>query len=110
MKEVFKERKTEEARLLKKLEEKGCAQQQNAMQEEQIIRPKRKNMCVSCYISKQIRVGRSLLIIFFFIFFFIFPDFTKKHDRCVVCTKCITKRVSFLTIQNACPTVKAFIE
>ena len=25
---------------------------------------KRKNMCVSCYISKKIRVGRSLLILF----------------------------------------------
>ena len=27
---------------------------------------KRKNMCVSCYISKKIRVGRSLLIFFLF--------------------------------------------
>ena len=53
-------------------------------------------MCVSCYISKKIRVGRSLLI--FFLFFF--------------CTKYITKRGLFwgylLTIQNGCPTVKAF--
>ena len=49
---------------------------------------KKKNMCVSCYISKQIRVGRSLLIFFF-------PDFTKKHNRCVVCTKYITKRGLF---------------
>ena len=32
---------------------------------------KRKNMCVSCYISKTIRVGRSILI--FFISFFYFP-------------------------------------
>ena len=27
---------------------------------------KRKNMCVSCHISKKIREGRSLLIFFFF--------------------------------------------
>ena len=38
----------------------------------------------------KIRVGRSLLN--FFIFYFIFfPDFTKKRNRCVVCTKYITK-------------------
>ena len=43
---------------------------------------KRKNMCVSCYISQKIRVGRSLLIFFFIIiFFFIFPDFTKKTKQ-----------------------------
>ena len=30
------------------------------------LKAKRKNMCVSCYISKKIRVGRSLLIFFFF--------------------------------------------
>ena len=71
-------------------------------------------MCVSCYISKKIRVGRSLLIFFFFFFFFffIFPDFTKKHNRCVVCTKYITKSGLFLgyllTIPNAWPAVKAF--
>ena len=35
-----------------------------------LINAKRKNMCVSCYISKNIKVGRLLLI-----FFFIFPDF-----------------------------------
>ena len=53
---------------------------------------KRKNMCVSCYISKKIRVGRSLLIFFYFKFlFFIFPNFTKKHNKCVVCMKYITK-------------------
>ena len=34
---------------------------------------KKKNMCVSCYISKKIRVGRSLLIFFFFFnFYFLF--------------------------------------
>ena len=54
------------------------------------------NMCVSCYISKKIRVGRSLLIFFLLLFFFIFPDFTKKHNRCVACTKYITKRGLFL--------------
>ena len=67
-------------------------------------------MGVSCYISKKNRVGRSLLIFFSFVFHF--PDFTKKHNRCVVCTKYITKRGLFLgylfTIQNTCPTVKAF--
>ena len=67
-------------------------------------------MCVSGYISKKIRVGRSLLIFFFF--FFISPDFTKKHNKCVVCMKYITKSGSFggylLTIQNGCPIVKAF--
>ena len=36
-----------------------------------IYKAKKKNMCVSCYMSKKIRVGRSLLIFFFlFIFFF----------------------------------------
>ena len=40
------------------------------------------NMCVPGYISKTIRVGRLLFS----------PDFTKKHTRCVVCTKYITKR------------------
>ena len=43
--------------------------------------------------------------------FFIYPDFTKKHNKCVVCTKYITKRGLLgylLTIQNGCPTVKAF--
>ena len=58
------------------------------------IRPKEKNMCVSCYISKEIRVGRSLLI-FLFLYFFIFHYFTKKHNKCVVCTKYITKRGLF---------------
>ena len=59
------------------------------------LRPK-KNMCVSCYILKKIRVGRSLLIFFYFKFlFFIFPDFTKKHNKCVVCMKYITKRGLF---------------
>ena len=65
---------------------------------------KRKNMCVSCYISKKIRVGRSLL--------FFFLDFTKKHSICIVCMKYITKRGSFwgylLTIQNGFLTVQAF--
>ena len=45
-------------------------------------------------------------------FFFFFPDFTKKHNKSVVCTKYITKRFFgggyLLTIQNGCPTVKAF--
>ena len=70
-------------------------------------------MCVSCYISKKIRVGRSLLIFFFLIF--IFPDFTKKHNttqqmRCL--HEVYNEKVSFLgyllAIQNACPTEKAF--
>ena len=68
-------------------------------------------MCVSCYISKKIRVGRTLLNFFFFIFFFIFPDLTKKHNKYVVCTNYIMKMGLFgylLTKQNACPTVKAF--
>ena len=73
-----------------------------------ILRPKEK-MCVSCYISKKKRVGRSLFIFFYFFFF---PDFTKKHNKCVVCMKYITKKGPFwgylLTIQNGCPTVKAF--
>ena len=60
---------------------------------------KRKNMCVSCYIAKKIRVGRSLLIFFYFKFlFFIFPNFTKKHNKCVVCMKYITKRGLFWAI------------
>ena len=49
-------------------------------------------MCVSGYISKKIRVGRSLLIFFLIS---IFPDFTKKHNISVVCTKYITKRGLF---------------
>ena len=53
-------------------------------------------MCVSCYISKKIRVGRSLLIFFYFKFlFFIFPNSTKKHNKCVVFMKYITKRGLF---------------
>ena len=50
-------------------------------------------MCISGYISKEIRLGRSLLILFFFSFFS--PDFTKKHNICVACTKHITKRGLF---------------
>ena len=46
-------------------------------------------MCVSGYVSKKNRVGRSLL------FFFFFPDFTKKYNICFVCTKYITKRGLF---------------
>ena len=62
-------------------------------------------MCVFCYISKKIRVGRSLLIFF--------PLILPGNNRCVVCTKYITKRGLFglfilLAIQNACPTAKAF--
>ena len=59
-------------------------------------------MCFLLQLQKH-RVGRSL--------FYFFLDFTKKHNRCVVCTKYITKRGLFehlLTIQNGCPTVKAF--
>ena len=41
-----------------------------------------------------IRVGRSIFILIFFLFF-IFPDFTKKHNKCIVCTKYITKRGLF---------------
>ena len=52
--------------------------------------------------SPKIRVGRSLLFIFF-----IFPDFTKKHNRCVVCTNYITKRCLFGAIYLQY-TVKAF--
>ena len=61
-----------------------------------VNRAKRKNMCVSCYISKKNRVGRSLLIFFYFKFlFFIFPNFTKKHNKCAVFMKYITKRGLF---------------
>ena len=39
-----------------------------------VIKAKRKNMCVSCYISKKIRVGRSLLnFILFLNFYFFIP-------------------------------------
>ena len=48
------------------------------------------------------------LLIFFLSFIFIFPDFIKKHNRCVVCTKRCLFWGYLLTIQNACPTVKAF--
>ena len=45
-------------------------------------------MCVSGYISKTVRVGRLLLnYIFSKISFIILPDFNKKHNRCVVCSK-----------------------
>ena len=57
------------------------------------IRPKEK-ICVFPVTSPKNRVGRSLLL-FFFIIFFIFPDFTKKHNKCVVCMKYIMKRGLF---------------
>ena len=43
------------------------------------------------------RVGWSLLNFYFFseILFIIFPDFNKKHNRCVVCSKYIMKRGLF---------------
>ena len=47
--------------------------------------------------KEKIRVGRSLLIFFLF-YFFIFPDFTQKHNKCVVCTKYVTKRGLFRAI------------
>ena len=59
-----------------------------------MIRPK--NVCFLLPLKKtkkKTRVGRSLLIVFIYLFIFIiFPDFTKIHNRCVVCTKYITKR------------------
>ena len=62
----------------------------------QQIRPKEKICVFPVTSKKKIRVGRSLLIFFFFKFlFFIFPDFTKKHNKCVVCMKYITKRGLF---------------
>ena len=67
---------------------------------------KTKHVCFLLHLQKN-KVGRSLLLLFFIIF----PDFTKKHNICVVCTMYITKRALLgylLKIQNACPTVKAF--
>ena len=64
-------------------------------------------MCFLLHLQKN-RVGRSLFIFIFFIF--IFPDFTKKHNRCVVfCLhEVYNEKVSFELLENACPTVKAF--
>ena len=55
-------------------------------------------VCFLLHLKKNIRVGRSLLFylhVFIFYFIFHFPDFTKKHNRCAVCTKYITKRCLF---------------
>ena len=53
-------------------------------------------MCVSGYISKKIRVGRSLFKFLFYskILFIFFPDFNKKHNRCIVCPKYIMKSMT----------------
>ena len=60
-----------------------------------MFRPKNE-ICVFPVMSKKNRVGRSLLIFFFSkILFIIFPDFNKKHSRCVVCPKYIIKRGLF---------------
>ena len=72
-------------------------------------------MCVSCYISKKIRVGRSLLIFIFFKFlFFYFPRFYQETQQMCCLHDLYNEKVSFwgylLTIQNACPTVKALNE
>ena len=59
---------------------------------------KKKYVCFLLHLKKN-RVGRSLLIFYFFLFlFFIFPDFSKKHNKCVVCMKHITKRGLFWAI------------
>ena len=67
-------------------------------------------MCVSCYISQKIRVGRSVLIFYFI--FFIFSLILPRHTTDALFARSIKrKRVFlgyFLKIQNACPTVKAF--
>ena len=55
---------------------------------------KRKKCVFPVKSPKKIRVGRSLLIFFFFFSFF-FPDFTKKHNKCVVFRKYITQRGLF---------------
>ena len=53
-------------------------------------------MCVSGYISKQIRVVTKVAFNFFSkILFIIFPDFNKKHNRCIVFPKYIMKRGVF---------------
>ena len=46
---------------------------------------KKRNMCVSGYISKKIRVV-------------IFPEFNKKHNKCIACPKYIMKRGQFGTV------------
>ena len=51
-------------------------------------------MCVSAYIFKQIRVGRSLLIFFSKILFTIFPDFDMKHNRRLVYQKLYNEKGS----------------
>ena len=53
-------------------------------------------MCVSGYISKKNMVGRSLSYFHFFskISFIIFPDFNKKHNRCVVCPEAYNEKGS----------------
>ena len=57
-------------------------------------------MCVSGFVSKKIRVDRSLLNFYFFskILFIIFPDLNKKHNRCIVYPKYIMKRGLFRTV------------
>ena len=82
-----------------------------------LLGQKKKYVCFLLHLEK-IRVGRSLFFFLFFFnfYFFIFPDFTKKHNttqqmRClhkVYITKKRSLRGYLLTIQNACPTVKAF--
>ena len=61
------------------------------------LRPKEKICVFPVTSQKKNRVGRSLFFFFFF-FFFYFPDFTKKHNKCVICMKYITKRDLFWAI------------
>ena len=55
----------------------------------------KKKLCGSRYIAKKIRAGRSLLKKKSKNLFIVFPDFNKKHNRCLVCPKYIMKRSLF---------------
>ena len=68
-------------------------------------------MCVSCYISKKIRVGRSLFFFAFFFNFYFLLFYQETQQMCCL-HEVYVEKGSFwgylLTIQNGCPTVKAF--